>query len=128
LAKQQAFSIDGGSSGSNDCIKTSGVGYGNFAEHFPIQLDVCFLTAVDELAVSYASLPARCAQAYNPQSAEIPFSAFAVNSSINGCVYGCFFSEAIQMACGTAMSLYCFEDSFLCPVSCGTFSHSWHLC
>jgi hypothetical protein len=26
------------------------------------------------------------------------------------------------------MPLYCFEDSFLCLVSCGTFSNSWHFC
>ena len=31
------------------------------------------------------------------------------------------------MTCGSAMTLYCFENSFLGLVSCGTFSDSWHI-
>jgi len=111
----------------DDGVEAFGVGYSNFAQHFPVQGDVGFFTAVDELAVSYASLPARCAQACNPQTPEIPFPAFAVDSSINGRPHSSFLGEAIQPTCGTAMALYCFEDSFLCLVSCGTFSNSWHL-
>jgi hypothetical protein len=90
-------------------------------------LNVGFFAAVDELAVPYAPLPARSAQACNPQAAEISFAAFAVDTGIDRCPNGSFFSEAMNVTCGSATTFHCFENSFLGLVSCRAFSNSWHI-
>jgi len=99
FAYQSIFGFYSGdcSSGSlNDSIEALWVGNSDFAQDFSVQLNVGFFAAVDELAVSYAPLPAGCAQAYNPQTSEIPFSAFTVDPSIDGCPHDCFFGLVIQ--------------------------------
>jgi hypothetical protein len=53
--------VDCGFSGFDDGIETVRVGNGDFAQHFTVQLNVCFLAAVDELAVPYATLSTGCA-------------------------------------------------------------------
>jgi hypothetical protein len=111
----------------NDGVETRRVGNSDFAQHFSIQGDVGLLACVDELTVPYAALPAGCAQSRNPQAAEIAFAAPAADSSIDFCTDAGFFGQTIEPACGTTMALCCFEDSFLCPMSCGTFSNSWHI-
>jgi hypothetical protein len=111
----------------NDSIEAIWVSYSNFTQHFTVQLNVGFFAAVDELAVPYAPLPTGSAEACNPQSSEISFAAFAVDTGIDGCPNGSFFSEAINVTCWPATPLYCFEDSFLGLVSCRAFSDSWHI-
>jgi hypothetical protein len=90
-------------------------------------LNVGFFAAVDELAVSYTALATSSTEAYNPESTEISFAAFAVNSSPDGGSYDSFFGQAINVTCRSAASLCCFEDSFPGPVPCRAFSDSWHI-
>jgi hypothetical protein len=116
-----------GPGGLNDGIETRRIGNSDLAEHFSVQRDIGLLAAVDELTVPHAALPAGCAQSRNPQTPEIPFSIFSVNSSIDARPHRGLFGQTIEPTCGAAMSLYRFENSFLGPMSCGTFSYSWHI-
>jgi len=116
-----------GPGGLNDGIETRRIGNGDLAEHFSVQRDFGLLAAVDELTIPHAALPAGCAQSRNPQTSEIPFSISAVNSSIDVGPHRGFFGHTIEPTCGATMSLYRFENSFLRPMSCGTFSYSWHI-
>jgi hypothetical protein len=97
-----------------------------FAQHFPIQGNFGFFTAVNEFAVPYAPLTACCAQSGNPQAPEVAFSEFSADSSVDCRPDTGFFCQPIQPASGTAMTFYCFEDSFFRLASCGAFSYSWH--
>jgi len=109
-----------------DGVETSRVGYSDFTKHFPVQLDVCFFTAVDKLAVSYIPLATGGAKARNPKTAKISFSAFAVDTGIDTCTDDSFFCRTVKMASRCSIPFYRFEDSFLCLVPCSTFSNSWH--
>jgi len=111
----------------NDIIEALWVSYGNFTQHLTVQLNVGFFAAIDELTVSYASLPAGSTQPYNPKTSEISLAAFAVDSGIDGSSHTSFFGQAIIVTRRSAVSLYCFEDSFLSSVSCRAFSYSWHI-
>jgi hypothetical protein len=100
------FRRDSGS--FDDGIERLRVVNGDFAQHFPIQGNVSLFTAVNELAISNAPLPACCAQSGNPHAPEIAFSTFAVGSSVDICPDAGFFGQSKQPACGTTMAFCCF--------------------
>jgi hypothetical protein len=85
-------------------IEALRIGDGNLAQHFSIQRDVGLLQAVDELAVSDAPLPARSVQSRNPETAEIPFLAFAPDSGIDIRSYSGFLGQPDQVARRAAMA------------------------
>ena len=109
-----------------DSVESLWVVNSYFAQHFPIQGDVCFFTAVNEFAVPNSPLAACCAQSGNPKAPEIAFSAFTVYSCIDICADTGFFSQPIQPTGGATVTLYCFYDSFSRLASCSAFSYSWH--
>jgi hypothetical protein len=121
------FSRDSGFGRLDNGIETLWVGYGNFTEHLAVQLNIGFFATANELTIPYSALLACGTQAYNPEAPEISFAASAVNSRIDSRSYSCFFGQAIHVTCGSAVALYRFEDSFLCPMPCCPFSDSWHI-
>jgi hypothetical protein len=44
----------------NNGVEALWIRYGDFAQHFSVQVDFSFFKAVYELAISYTSLPAGC--------------------------------------------------------------------
>ena len=52
--------------------------YGHLGEHLTVEGDPCLLQAVHEHAVAHALCPDCCADAGDPQSAEIPFLSLPV--------------------------------------------------
>jgi hypothetical protein len=83
VGKDNGFSGNGSSGGLDNSVKSLRVGYGDFAQHFAIQLDVGFFAAVDELAVSNVPLPTGCTEAHYPEASEISFAAFAVDAGVD---------------------------------------------
>jgi hypothetical protein len=120
-------SADGGFGSLNDGIEAFWVSYGNLAQHFAVKLNVGLFTAVDELAVSYASLTTGSAEAYNPEAAEIAFAAFSVDSCIDRGAHDGLFGQSVRTA-GRSLIPFCsFEDSLFGVAPCSTFSNSWHI-
>jgi hypothetical protein len=129
-SKKQSASISraqGGISRFYYRIEPLRIVHGDFTEHLTIQCNIGFLATVNELTVADAPLPARRAQAGNPEPPKIAFAAFAVDPGVDVRPYGGLFGQPIQVARRTAMAFYGFEDSFLRLVPCGAFSNSWHV-
>jgi hypothetical protein len=118
---------NGGFDGLDYGVKAFRIRNRDFAEHLSVQRDVGLLASVDELAVPYAAHTAGRAQPRNPQPAEVPFSAFPPDSSVDIHPDHSFFGQTKQVPGRGAMALDCFEDSFPRLASCGAFFYSWHI-
>jgi hypothetical protein len=110
----------------NDGVKALRVRYSNLAQHFTVQTYFGFFTSIDELAVSNIALPTGSAQANNPETSKIAFSAFSVYPRIYSRSDRSFLGLAIKVAPAATITLYRLEKPSLCFTPCGSLSNSWH--
>ena len=58
---------------------------GDISKNLAINLDICFFQTIDKAAVRQTMFSSGCINTYNPQSAKLSFSLFAITISILCC-------------------------------------------
>ena len=110
--------------GFDNDIKALGVKDSDLSETLSVQLNICLVQAIDQIAVRDASHAARRVDSRDPQLSEFPLADFSVTESILARPNQRFLDSSQQIAATASITFSAFEKPFFGAVASGAFGSS----